>query len=320
VSAEDLRSLRRLEPVFYRAPSAHNTQPWVLEYEHDRIRLGFDPDRHLSVGDPTRRDLLLGLGAFVEAVLIAAASEGGGLDFEPSVEGERVGAFVRAERVYATPFGPDDLVKRQTSRLPYDEERLGSSELADARAQLAPGERLHELAMRDLLPLFVEADRHMYESMPTMRELRHWLRLSTRDPGYRLDGLTYESLDLSGFEARLLGALLRPRIYPLVRTTRLYRAFTRASRSLLDREGSVLVLERDGGDPREILDSGRSLMRVWLQLSTAGLYTHPLSQIIDYAVTERGLASRLDLRESQRILCVFRVGRSEEPPRSHRLR
>ena len=94
----DLRELRRLEPWFYRAPSAHNAQPWVLDYDPERIELGFDPRRHLEAGDPSRRDLFLSLGAFVEAVLVAAAAEGIPLDFaaDVDVDGARVGAFALA--------------------------------------------------------------------------------------------------------------------------------------------------------------------------------------------------------------------------------
>jgi len=40
----DLRELRRLEPLFWRAPSAHNTQPWLLEYSAERIALGVDAE------------------------------------------------------------------------------------------------------------------------------------------------------------------------------------------------------------------------------------------------------------------------------------
>ena len=311
----DLRELRRLEPWFYRAPSAHNTQPWVLAYERDRIGLDFDPERHLAVGDPTRRDLLLGLGAFVETVLITCAAEGIPLRFAPSED--KVGGFVPSDRVYGTPFGLDDIDRRRTSRLRYEPGRLPAEALAAARRHLAPAERLHELAARDVLPLFATADRHMYESEATVRELRRWLRLSKRHPDYYRDGLTYECLDLSPVEARALALLLRPTMYRLLRATRLHRALTAASKSLLDIDGSVLVLERDStGD---ILDSGRSLMRVWLELSAAGFYSHPLSQIVDHHVTERELAQRLGLSEDQRVLSVFRVGRSAKPPRSHRL-
>ena len=319
MGATDLRSLRRLERSFWRAPSAHNTQPWLLDYSEDRVRLRFDRARHLAAGDPTRRDLLLGLGAFVETVLIACASEGLAVAFEASLTGEKVGAFVVAEQLYETPFTLDDLDRRSTSRLRYSSGRLPPSLLDAARARLGPGERLHELRARDVLPLFVAADRHMYESPATMHELQRWLRLSKRHPDYYRDGLTYECLGLSALEARLLALLLRPRAYRLVRATHLHRAFTAGSKSLVDVDGSVFVLERDGDDPGAILAGGRSLMRVWLELSAAGLYTHPLSQIIDYDVTERKLVTRLGLTERQRILCVFRVGSSERPPRSHRL-
>jgi nitroreductase len=306
----DLRELRRLERWFYRAPSAHNTQPWVLTYERDRITLDVDPARHLAVGDPTRRDLFLGLGAFVETVLITCAAEGVSVRFA-------AGEFVGSDRVYETPFGLDDIARRQTSRLRYEPGRLPLEVLAGARRHLRPGERLHELAARDVLPLFIAADRHMYESEATIGELRRWLRLSKRHPDYHRDGLTYECLDLSTVEARALALLLRPKLYRLVKATRLQRTFTAASKSLLDVDGSVLVLEHEAAG--EILDSGRALMRVWLELSAAGFYTHPLSQIIDHRVTERELAGRLGLSEDQRVLSVFRVGRSDEPARSHRL-
>ena len=118
--------------------------------------------------------------------------------------------------------------------------------LAAARRHLAPTERLHELQARDVWPLFAIADRHMYESEATMRELRRWLRLSKRHPDYERDGLTYECLDLSVVEARALALLLRPAAFRLVTATRLHRALTAASKPLLDVDGSVLVLERDG--------------------------------------------------------------------------
>ncbi len=302
----DLRELQRLEPLFWRAPSAHNTQPWLLDYRPDRIELGFDPARHLDAGDPTRRDLELALGAFVETVLIAAASEDVGLAFDG-------GAFVPGP-VYATPFGPEDLLRRQTSRLPY-EPRLTAEELAAARAELRDGERLDELPAQQLTELFVVADRHVYESPAVVAELRRWLRLSKKDPDYKRDGLTYEALALSPLEARLLGIALRPAPLRAVRTLRLHHAFASSSASVL-RSGSVLVLS-SAGDVRE---TGRTLMRIWLALSGLGCFTHPLSQLIDFEPTERELARRLGVETPRRVLSVFRAGRSAAPARSARLR
>jgi hypothetical protein len=318
----DFRDLRRLEPQFFRAPSAHNTQPWLLEYAADRVGLGFDPARELPAGDPTRRDLFLSLGAFVEAVLITTRAAGVATRFEPSVDLERrhVGAFVAAEVAYDTAFTPADLERRRTSRLAYGPGRLSGDDLAAARGELADGAELHELRALEVADLYVAGDRHLYDSPPVVEELRAWLRLSRRDPRYEQDGLSYECLALRRAEAATLALLLRPSIYPLVRALRIHRLFTGATTSLLGGDGSVVVLSGAAGRLEQVLAHGRSLLRVWLALARRGLYTHPLSQILDCAATERELAQRVGATSGRRPLSIFRVGRSEQPPRSHRLR
>jgi len=297
----DLRALRRLEPLFSRAPSAHNTQPWTLHYASDQVLLGFDPARWLAVSDPTRRDLELSLGAFAEAVLIAAAEVGLAVRFE----GDR---FVPAETVYETPFTGADLERRRTSRLAYAPGRI--EDLTSAQAQLREGERLHELSARSVVELFARADRHVYETPPVVEELRAWLRLDPGDPRYTEDGLNAECLDLSRIEARALSVALRPRVLPFAR-----RALTAASSRVLRRDHSILVLEGPRDDVRA---SGRSLLRLWLALDRDGYRTHPLSQLIDSDETLATLADRLGV-PSERLLAVFRAGRSPEPARSHRL-
>jgi nitroreductase len=309
----DLRELRRLEPWFYRAPSAHNTQPWVLEYAPEKIELRFEPERHLRVGDPTRRDLYLSLGCFAEAVLVTATANGIPLEFDP-----RDLAFVAAAEPYRTDFGVEELERRQTSRLPY-EGGVTEEELAPALAQLGPEQRLHVLSTSDLLPLFVTADRHVYESPALVEELRSWLRLSKRHPRYERDGLTYECLALTRFEALGFAFLLHPRVYPLAHALRLHRRFTASAQSVLEHDGTVLVLEAPGGGESDVLEAGRTLFRLWLALTAAGFATHPLSQILDCEATERELAQRLGVGPGRRLLNVFRAGRSAPAPRSHRL-
>jgi hypothetical protein len=314
----DLRELQRLEPAFFRAPSAHNTQPWLLEYAPDRIELRFDPERELPAGDPTRRDLLLSLGALVEAVLIVAAEAGPWVAFEPAVDlaATRIGAFVAAGSRYSTPFTSDDLERRQTSRFTYEPAPLGEDDLAAARAALGSGAALHVLEARGLVDLYVRSDRRLYDSPPVVEELRSWLRLSPRHPRYRQDGLSYECLALPRAGAAVLGLLLRPRVYPLVRSARIPRLFTAATRSVLDCAGTVLVLTGDAGEPEQVLAHGRALLRVWLALARRGLYAHPLSQILDDERTKMELAARVGAEP----FAVFRAGRSKAPARSARLR
>jgi hypothetical protein len=310
----DLRELRRLEPWFYRAPSAHNTQPWLLDYAADRIELHVDAARHLAVGDPTRRDLYLSLGCFVEAVLITAAAAGVALEFRHDPW-----RFVGGSELYPTDFTLEHLARRQTSRLPYEPGRLSTQELSAVQTQLRGDRRLHELPTSEVIDLFTIADRRVYDSTELVEELRAWLRLSKRDPHYRQDGLTYECLALSRLEAFAFRLLLRPRIYGIVRTLGIQRTFTASARAVLKPEGSVLVLEGAAEGGAELMVTGRSLQRAWLALTDAGYATHPLSQILDCDETERELVRRLDLPAGTRLFSVFRAGRSAPAPRSHRL-
>jgi hypothetical protein len=98
--------LQAREAEFRRAPSAHNTQPWVLSYGVGDICVGVDRARSLPGSDPTGRDLALGIGAFVESCLIVAADAelAVGVEVEPAGHGVPVVRLVPDAAVYPTRF------------------------------------------------------------------------------------------------------------------------------------------------------------------------------------------------------------------------
>jgi hypothetical protein len=308
--------LRPLEPYFWRAPSAHNTQPWELRYRQSGAEVGWDGGRALPDGDPTGRDLRLSLGAFVECCLVVCAGAGIAAGFWPdhSEAGRRVGYLVAAPRLYPTPFGIEDVTARQTSRVAYQPGPLcdavaGSvrdlAEEAGAQALLVP--------CRSLAGPLARADRHQFGSPAVVAELRSWLRLTHRHPAYAKDGLTDQALALSRAEAYGLRAALA--LYRPLRRAGLPRALAAASRGLLDYDGQavVLVAPRSGGGPAGEVAMGRVLMRQWLALSRAGYATHPLSQLIDCPATRSLLAGRLGVDDPARLVSVYRAGRPAGP-------
>jgi hypothetical protein len=292
--------LRAHEAAYRRAPSAHNTQPWTLDYHSDAVVIGVDPARALPASDPAQRDLALGLGAFTEACLIVAAGLGLAVTCEPA--GPHRIRLVPAAQRYSTVFTAADLEERRVARGPY---RPGVVEVAG----LEPG--LVHLPSRELAGDLAVADRWMFGTAPVALELRAWLRLDPDDPRYRRDGLTDRALELSRSQARVLGAALRA--YPVTRRLGLPALLAASGRGLLRYDGSVLVLTDRGHDP---LQAGRQLLRTWLTLSRRGLAVHPLSQLIDCPVTARRLTARVGAAP----LAVFRAGEPvREPARSARL-
>jgi hypothetical protein len=305
-----VEELRAREAVVRRAPSAHNTQPWVLSYRTDEVGIGVDPARSLPDSDPTGRDLELGLGAFVESCLIAAAAAGSAVTAVAD-PGRTAIRLVTADTVYATPFTVADLEARRVARGRY----LPGAVPPAVLVSLEPG--LVHVPARELAADLAVADRWLFGTPAVARELRDWLRLHPRHPRYALDGLTDRALALSGVEAGLLAAALRS--LPLTRRLGLPALLAAGSRGLLRYDGSVLVLTGAPGGDR--VAAGRRLLRTWLALARHGLAVHPLSQLVDCPATAARLRDRVRADGGgAEPLAVFRVGRPRaEPARSARL-
>jgi hypothetical protein len=238
-------ALRELEPDFWRAPSAHNTQPWVLRYREDSVEIGWDPDRTMPAGDPGGRDLRLALGAFTETCLIVCADAGLSVDFLPDLDpsAHRLGHLAEASGPYTTPFTTQDVRGRRTARDAYEPGRLDEA-VAGRLEKLAAEEKseIRRIPCRDLTELLYDADHRMFATPPVIRELREWLRLTPGHPRYHQDGLTDRALLLTPFQARMLGRLLSRRAYPLLRRMGLADVLAGSSRDLLDYDGEVVVL------------------------------------------------------------------------------
>ncbi|WP_205650529.1 hypothetical protein [Actinoplanes solisilvae] len=295
--------LREHESLFRRAPSAHNTQPWTIDYRADEIVIGVDPDRSLPHSDPTGRDLALSMGAFAETCLIVAADAG--LSVACDLSDPRRIRLVPAAQRYDTIFHRVDVDARRVARGPYAPGLLDLVLLAALEGGIV---HVRSRALADDLTV---ADRWMFGAPPVARELRSWLRLNPRDPRYHRDGLTDRALGLSRVEARVLSGALRA--YPLMRRLGLPALLAATSHHLLRYDGSVLVVTRREDDLR---DTGRRLLRTWLLLARFGLAVHPLSQLLDCPDT----AARLSDRVGATPAAVFRVGHPlHEPARSARL-
>ncbi|GIM91873.1 hypothetical protein [Paractinoplanes toevensis] len=308
--------LRRREDLCRRAPSAHNTQPWLLRYAEDEVTVHWDPDRALPDSDPTGRDLFLSLGAFVETCLIVATDAGLAVRADVTVDeaDHRAARIVAADTPYRTPFSAGAVERRRCARGRYRPGRLSRQTVAEL------GAGLRHLPGRELAAMLSAADRRMFGTPAVARELRQWLRLSPRHPRYEMDGLTDRALGLGRIEAAGLAAALSPTAYAIARPLGLPAMLAASSRSLLRYDGSVLVLVGRAATADRVVEQGRELLRVWLSLSERGLAVHPLSQILDCAATARTLEGRLNLKPGESALAVFRTGRPmREPTRSARI-
>ncbi|MCC5973731.1 MAG: twin-arginine translocation pathway signal protein, partial [Rubellimicrobium sp.] len=101
------------------APNPHNRQPWLVDLSTpDQVTLHADPDRLLPHTDPFSRQIVIGLGCFLEVMRMAAAEEGRGVTFDLFPEGSDE-LDLDARPVDLAPFGGAATPAPHFAQLPH---------------------------------------------------------------------------------------------------------------------------------------------------------------------------------------------------------
>ncbi len=311
------------------APNPHNRQPWIARLEgEDRLSLYCDLDRLLPQTDPENRQIVIGLGAFLELLRQAAAEGGHRLEIEQFPEGEP--HPVLDERPVAhVQFIPDtDVLKeslfgavlaRRTVRAEFDRRRpVADGVLNRLNAALRPGDGVFQWANdAPSVSALKEICRKSWRIEATTARTHHesvsLMRIGEKEINEQPDGLF-----LSG---------------PLMEAMRVTGALTREA---LDKQGSfahrsaVEFYERaiatamafgwlaTGGNSRaDQLDAGAGWMRLHLAATREGLAMHPLSQALqefpEMAEMLMEIHEFTDIRAPGRVQGLFRFGYVEFP-------
>ncbi|MBX3498520.1 MAG: nitroreductase family protein [Alphaproteobacteria bacterium] len=108
------------------APNPHNMQPWLVDLgEPEMVTLHLDRTRLLPQTDPFARQIIIGHGAFLELLSIAASAEGYRAEIAPYPAGPEDGKvvarirFVRDAALKADPLFAQ-IPRRRTTRIAFD--------------------------------------------------------------------------------------------------------------------------------------------------------------------------------------------------------
>jgi hypothetical protein len=291
--------LRRVVELATRAPSVHNTQPWLWRGAGQSLELYADRSRQLLVGDPEGRNLVISCGVALHHARVAADALGLSATVTRLPDPERPELLARVDLTPATPsrHAPEVLEaidKRCTDRRrftawPVPDEALthlaaqASSQGARALPLTDVSERFHaELLINRAIDL-QHSDRRV------MREQHSWV---DRGAG---DGVPSGVLPLPGD----VGS----------------RRPSRFATGVVDDMGGREVEGSDGllvfcaqvDDPAAWLTAGEGLSAAWLAATMEGLSVVPISQVIEVDETRAGFQLEV-LGGMARPLLVIRVG------------
>lgn len=135
------------------APNPHNRQPWLVDLSRpDTVVLTVDTDRLLPDTDPFNRQITIGLGCFLEIMVMAAAQDGYAVDLVLFPQGEDDTALDHRPIAIATfradpGIAPDPLfahvMTRRSNKDPYDTTRpVAPDTIAQIAAAAIHGSRV----------------------------------------------------------------------------------------------------------------------------------------------------------------------------------
>jgi hypothetical protein len=259
--------LRRAVETAIRAPSSHNTQPWIFHLKSDGIQIVADRTRALPVNDPYDRELTISCGAALFNLRVSLAYDGLPSAVEYGTEADDLIATVyvgqgEVEDPLAKLYSAT--LSRQTTRAEFKTDEVNGnfrSLLVDSVE--SEGARLLLLDERDrggIAALIADGDRQQFGNPHWRRELASWLH-----PRRQGDGLSTSMWMLP--ISRLV-----VRNFDLGDSTGTNDAQLAMDAPLL----AVLSTQRD--DKKDWINAGQALQRMLLEAADRGLAAGYLNQ------------------------------------------
>jgi len=275
--------------------------------------IGSAEDRWLNEVDPKNRELLLSVGAFLENMVIVANAYG----FQAKIRMRTQNAFdpellsiefKNAERVE---YPLQRLLERRTLRSGFKSDDLDPEDVSfitggDENCFYYPSFSKQAAWLDEAT---VAASRQQADRMNVQEELARWIRWSDSDARKNRNGLTPESMDITG----LAGWYVR-NFYGADDV--LNRDFRNASveraRKQVTESGGWIVITSTNDTPESLLEAGRRFERLFLKAKDRSIAIHPMSQVLqEQPWAEKATA---ELRLTRPLQMLLRVGYPRDYP------
>jgi hypothetical protein len=309
------------------APSGHNAQPWsvrILEPKHWLI--GSDKKRWLPAVDPENRELLLGIGAFIENLVIAAGTFGYEVDIQiiaknpsdPDI------ADIRLKKGKTVDFPLEKIRRRRTVRSGYTDQEIKGEDLKyvtkhDAKSCKVPNvPSPHSFYFSNSSPQgkvlqegTIAANRAQAFREPAQEELANWIRWSNKEAKQFRSGLTPESMEIKGFAGWYVRNFY-DRQSVLKKTFR-EQTVDIASKQVKTCGGWLVVTSADSEIPT-LIEYGRVFENMLLKIREKMIAIHPMTQMLEEETWKNKVAKELGITgEVQWILRIGYLGSYPDP-------
>ena len=299
------------------APNPHNRQPWLVDLSVDgQVTILRDESRDLPMTDPFNRQIFIGMGCFLETMVIAASQTGHTVDLDILPDGDegpiavaRFSEGAQADRLAA------HILNRHSAKEVYQDKPLAP----EAIEELSPLATIIDDAARveQLRQLTWDAFQVEVYTPHTYRESVDLMRIGKAEINANPDGIEITS--------------------PLLEVLR--RTGMLSNEAMLNTDGAGVqnhvkgyedicfatpayaVLTTRGNTRQDQIAAGRQWMRLSLTTTALGLGLHPMSQALQEFPEMRAhydTAHEMLAQPGETVQMLARLGYGGAPKRTPR--
>jgi len=292
------------------APSGHNTQPWFVKYiEPYHWIIGNDKSRWLPGVDPSQRETILSIGAFLQNLEYAANNLGYNCQFNilaTTNQDENIINVQLTKTTKTVKFAVEKILLRRTIRSNYGNELIKKEDLTylineehDYIHYIPNTSREHQWLNEQT----IEANRIQAYRDVAQNELANWIRFSSKDAKNHKDGLTLASMEIEGISGWYLRNFYDKKdvLKKIFREQSIDKVVKQVSQSA----GWLLITSKENSIS-DLLETGKRLQRLWLKMKSKKIAIHPMTQIIEEVATNQLLNTSIGIREP--VQFILRTG------------
>lgn len=302
------------------APSGHNLQPWTVRVVGPKQWvIGSDRNLWLPAVDPDNRELLLGLGAFLENLTTAARAS----SYETEIEIIAVTprdteiVAVRLRKGKPSGFPLDRIRKRRTLRSGFSGSEIRQDDLRYVThhdgeqcllAKVPPSHAFYfsngSKTGKMLQEGVIEANRAQAFREPAQEELSHWIRWSDKEAKLYRNGLTPESMEIRGIAGWYVRNFYDARSV-------LKKSFRQQTIDMVAKQvrtcGGWLVVMSPDSEVSTLIAYGMAFERLFLKVRDRMLGLHPMTQILEEEGPSKNEVARM-LGLTGHVQWILRMG------------
>ncbi len=304
------------------APSPHNSQPWFVKYnEPYHWTICNDKSKWLPAVDPTQRETILSIGAFMQTLEYAAANAGYNCEFNVVAEtnqdesiadvkltkSNNAAAFtiskIKSRRTVRSNY-LSDLLKKEDADYLFKEEKVFFNFMPNGAKEY---QYLNEQT--------IEANKIQSYRDAAEKELSEWIRFSSKDAEKYNDGLTTASMEIEGVPGWVVRNFYDKS--SVMKKSFRDKNIDNVVKQVSQSAGWLLITSKDH-EVATLLETGKRMQRLFLKVREKNIAIHPMTQILEEPQTKQVLNQSIGI--SDNIQFILRVGYLKNYPEPVSLR